>query len=342
MESPQDKERREHWDFIGKDAAARHVLWNQHLRPLWERWNAEHFGGRLKVPHVGYAAVSPTRLGACQRLTNYGAPVQLVMHEGMVVNPYPRWVVNPGGQGHRRAVEDLFLRLTVQQNVLEGMHADEGRYYGCGPLYHREVNRVGPSLGLRPVIFDRRGPEDAEEPICKGWPHNVRPEGYYGQDVTWLLMERLTHPAPSERRHRRPLPPGLGGWQYVLHMLSCRRHNELARAAGAYVDWHSARRASYPVLAKFEAGEEDADSTPIPALPQFDHAWLTANNGLVRHLAENIHHYRDYALLPMLADALQEAGCDDGHVLRHLNSRTKGHGPRCWVLRGLLAPAGGA
>lgn len=47
--------------------------------------------------------------------------------------------------------------------------------------------------------------------------------------------------------------------------------------------------------------------------------------------------FRDYALLPVLADALQEAGCDDGYVLRYLNSRTKGHDTRCWVLKGLRA-----
>jgi len=41
-------------------------------------------------------------------------------------------------------------------------------------------------------------------------------------------------------------------------------------------------------------------------------------------------------LTPVLADALEDAGCDDGRILRHLRSATKGHGPRCWVLKGLL------
>ena len=69
---------------------------------------------------------------------------------------------------------------------------------------------------------------------------------------------------------------------------------------------------------------------------------LAWNNGTVLKLATNIHENRDYYNLPILADALEEAGCFDETILNHLRSgecpkrnRTCGivwkifyHGPR--------------
>ena len=62
--------------------------------------------------------------------------------------------------------------------------------------------------------------------ICKGWPHNVRPEGYYGTDITKDLLDRLTHPA----KHRAPagfVPPTLGIWELVLFYQAVGRHEEV-------------------------------------------------------------------------------------------------------------------
>ena len=61
------------------------------------------------------------------------------------------------------------------------------------------------------------------------------------------------------------------------------------------------------------------------------------NGGTVRNLAHAVNAFRAYAELPILADALEEAGCDDSRILRHLRARTKGHDSRCWVLKRLLA-----
>jgi hypothetical protein len=55
-----------------------------------------------------------------------------------------------------------------------------------------------------------------------------------------------------------------------------------------------------------------------------------------RDTVSDIHDFRAYLELPILADALEEAGCDDGRILRHLRARTKGHDARCWVVNGLL------
>ena len=46
-----------------------------------------------------------------------------------------------------------------------------------------------------------------------------------------------------------------------------------------------------------------------------DPAWLTWNNGTVRQLAQRIRETDETVLLPVLADALEEAGCTDNLIL---------------------------
>ena len=334
-EDMRDEERQARLAFVVNAGDDAYRGWQRDLYALASRWNAEHFGGRLKPPHVGFGRTPPRSLGTCALTTDYGAPMQITLNEGLVFGSNPSWVVSSGAEGHRRAVIDLFLRLSVQQFVIEHLGADERRYYGCGPRFHAEVNRIGISMKLPPVIFDREGEADAKKPICKGWPHNVRPDGYYGRDVTREALTRLTHPA-KHRHSSGQTPPMLGIWQYLLFLQSGGRHEEVRRLVSEQVDRLQAKHASYPVLAKFELGEEDEDGTPVKWEVEFDPAWLAWNCGTISAIAQGVHAFRQYAELPILADALEDAGCDDGVILRHLRARTKGHDSRCWVLRRLL------
>ena len=66
-----------------------------------------------------------------------------------------------------------------------------------------------------------------------------------------------------------------------------------------------------------------------------DPAWLTANDHAAARIAEGIASARVFADLPILADALEDAGCTSRAVLDHC--RTPGsHGVGCWVLDLLL------
>jgi hypothetical protein len=73
------------------------------------------------------------------------------------------------------------------------------------------------------------------------------------------------------------------------------------------------------------------DVVPYPGWPDLraDHAWLSWAGGLCPKLAEAIDHEGAYERLPILADALEEAGCGDARVLGHLR-RPDGRGPGCW------------
>lgn len=69
------------------------------------------------------------------------------------------------------------------------------------------------------------------------------------------------------------------------------------------------------------------------ALP-VDPEWLAWNGGTVRHLARRIRDTGETVLLPVLADALEEAGCADAALLGHCRQ----HPPdeRSWAVE-LLA-----
>jgi hypothetical protein len=86
----------------------------------------------------------------------------------------------------------------------------------------------------------------------------------------------------------------------------------------------------------------DIFGNPFRPLPSVSPAWLSWNNGTVRRLAEAAYNERqlpggtlDVARLAVLADALEEAGCHDAGLLRHLRSEGP-HWKGCWALDTIL------
>ncbi|WP_439623223.1 hypothetical protein [Gemmata sp.] len=60
----------------------------------------------------------------------------------------------------------------------------------------------------------------------------------------------------------------------------------------------------------------------------FDPAWRTSTAVAI---AQGVYESRDFGAMPILADALQDAGCDSGDILTHC----RGPGPHvrgCWVV----------
>ena len=64
-----------------------------------------------------------------------------------------------------------------------------------------------------------------------------------------------------------------------------------------------------------------------------DPAWLTAD---VRALAQGIYDERAFDRMPILADALQDAGCDNDAILTHCRDAAQVHVRGCWVVDLLL------
>jgi hypothetical protein len=67
-----------------------------------------------------------------------------------------------------------------------------------------------------------------------------------------------------------------------------------------------------------------------------DPAWLSRNDGTVRKMAQGIYVERRFEDLPVLADALEDAGCTHAGLLGHCRHDLP-HYRGCWVLDCLLA-----
>jgi hypothetical protein len=101
-----------------------------------------------------------------------------------------------------------------------------------------------------------------------------------------------------------------------------------ARDAAGQSDWGRARVKQAAVV---------RDLLRYPARPPvvFDPAWLHWQNGLVVQMARTIYAEYRFTELPILGDALEEAGCDDREVLDHCRNQPV-HVRGCWLIDRLL------
>jgi hypothetical protein len=86
----------------------------------------------------------------------------------------------------------------------------------------------------------------------------------------------------------------------------------------------------------------DIFTNPFGAMPRIVPSWLAWNDGIVQKLAHAIYEERalsggtlDNSRLVVLADALDEAGCDQPDLLAHLRSPGP-HVRGCWAIDLLL------
>ena len=105
----------------------------------------------------------------------------------------------------------------------------------------------------------------------------------------------------------------------------------------AYVAWLCryavAPHTNYHDQHRDEAGEQldlvrDIFGSPFRPLA-FDPAWRTST---AVALAKGMYESRDFGAMPILADALQDAGCDNEDVLNHCRSANQVHVRGCWVV----------
>jgi hypothetical protein len=85
----------------------------------------------------------------------------------------------------------------------------------------------------------------------------------------------------------------------------------------------------------------DLFGNPFRLPPALDPAWLSGNDGAVHRLARAIYDTRSFHDMPLLADALERAGCTDPDLLAHCRQPVE-HVRGCWALDLLLGarPAG--
>jgi hypothetical protein len=70
-------------------------------------------------------------------------------------------------------------------------------------------------------------------------------------------------------------------------------------------------------------------------LVTIDPSWLTWNDGIVQKVAQAIYEEPAFERMPILADALEEAGCHDPDILNHCR-QPGNHVRGCWIVDALL------
>jgi hypothetical protein len=151
----------------------------------WRYLNEEYYAGRLRQPRLALGLRVAGSLGRCTRLA--GGLTEIRLARGLVPGISPDWIRDAEPvEGSMRFIEDLLLRLTVRQFVLEVRGTEEVRHGGYGPLFAAQANRVGMHEGLA-VVAARGLGRGSGVPEARHWPHCVRPKDYYGTSVTEAL-----------------------------------------------------------------------------------------------------------------------------------------------------------
>jgi len=183
------------------------------------------------------------------------------------------------------------------------------------------------------------------------------------------LLDYLRHRVPQ----RKALLCAAACIRQVGHSGRGKREPALAEAVEGYARGRAAFERLQEALAAFRRGNKKAKSSPCPGFIEWaldfpmyaleevgdwqerpeqcdvirdvvgnpfqpcavDPRWVAWNNGTVRGLARTIDADQDFSVLPVLADALEEAGCAERAMLDHCRSGGE-HFRGCWVVELLL------
>jgi hypothetical protein len=80
----------------------------------------------------------------------------------------------------------------------------------------------------------------------------------------------------------------------------------------------------------------DVFGNPFQPVPSIDPVWLAASDHAAGQLARAIYRERAFDRLPILADALEDAGCADSAILGHCRQGGE-HVRGCWLVDLILA-----
>jgi hypothetical protein len=180
--------------------------------------------------------------------------------------------------------------------------------------------------------------------------------------MTTELSERLADGEFDEAALGRPLEyiaegamycaefaPGLAAWEFPhAGIASYERYlieAGFGKPRGADFDVGALTKERFVTLAWLayavpaNGGSVGADMHSVPLLHDifgnpfrpvaFDPAWRTDT---VVSLAKGLYESRDFSAMPILADALQDAGCDCDDILNHCRDESLTHVRGCWVV----------
>jgi hypothetical protein len=165
--------------------------------------------------------------------------------------------------------------------------------------------------------------------------------GLASEQELWLA-EFDAYEAHAEMREARfggdsPVP-----WTWQGDLLT--RAAALVASRGVY---YAEDASTFARRSLGDAGEPEEEAVQLALLreilgprptPRIDPAWLVANDSAAVQLARCIHEDQAFDLMPILADALEDAGCDSAALLGHCRGPAS-HAPGCWVIDLVLGKA---
>jgi hypothetical protein len=339
---PDEIERESREEFSRHHAALSFRNRFDRLYPRWRENNAFYFENRLTVPRLSIGLTSSRRFSETRLNTDYGARTNIVFNERVMFGTDRRLIRtdDPEAPGLLRFIDDRLLGEMVKEFVMEVHGSLEESWDGYGPLYAREATRIGvlmgqidPADGLPEVHPRRRGLRLAGMPVAASWPHAFRPDGYYLGHVSLAHLRLGGNRTRAGTLPRQSVLPGV--FEYLHFLASTGKNAQLLEVLGREVD--AAKVARMPALAAAERSPRDASGMQLQ-MPVIDPAWFHWNGGCVRAIAEGIRARRAFDGMPILADALQDAGCENDLILSHCRAHAD-HTANCWVLKLLTDPA---
>ncbi|MFO0844151.1 MAG: hypothetical protein U0797_17410 [Gemmataceae bacterium] len=153
----------------------------------------------------------------------------------------------------------------------------------------------------------------------------------------WQVNRRVPR-LPPEGEYRACAAVAALGWMFLPQLPMDLPHEEMVRDAEARARRLLDGNAMAPRRQALNADLADAVRDILGHLfvaDPIDPAWLAANDGAARGLAVSMAASGDYRDMPVLADALEDAGCATEAVLSHCRQTTR-HVRGCWVVDRLL------
>jgi hypothetical protein len=192
-----------------------------------------------------------------------------------------------------------------------------------GLLNNRKARLL--ACGCYRLIWDRIGCMTVREAV-------EHAEGRADRRVTQHELERYRHPAKLASPNT--LDFSLQVSLSSLVAKTCNVGYIAWQIRGASDDRRTADHRPGPESQRQADLVRDVVGNPFHTV-SFDPAWRTTT---AVGLAEQMYESRDFSAMPILADALEDAGCDDAEVLAHCRGDGQ-HVRGCWVVDLVLGKA---
>lgn len=192
-----------------------------------------------------------------------------------------------------------------------------------GALLHKPAYRTAVDVA---EAFADGGAAEAMLAVAQEECMSAGPEhGFVNSQVQWAAWKVVWHTGNEWTQDPPALIAAIDSTSAVLNVLYRGAHTASPDAV---------RTSVIAVTAAQTALVRCAFGNPFRPV-EFDPAWRTSD---AVALAQSMYNSRDFTAMPILADALQDAGCENEEVLTHCRAPGP-HARGCWVVDGVLGKA---